>query len=83
MTEAEIESRAERMMDALDHRLLAGELTQADYDKEAAAIEDWAKRRLAKELDDSLPLVFPPNWRCVDGDGRTIAIIGAKAPKET
>jgi len=63
-----------------DRRLMAGELTQAEYNNEARAIDDWAKRRRAKEADPSLPLVFPPGWKRVDGEGRTIAIIGVGVP---
>lgn len=40
MTEDQIEARAERAMDRLDRRLLAGELSQADYDREVQSLAE-------------------------------------------
>lgn len=39
LTEDQIEARAERAMDRLDRRLLAGELSQADYDREVRSLD--------------------------------------------
>ncbi len=44
MTEAEAESRAERMMDRLDKRYLAGEMTCTQYNRAVATIDRWVKR---------------------------------------
>ena len=43
MNESQIESRAERMMDQLDRRYLAQELTQAQYDCYVRAIDAWTR----------------------------------------
>lgn len=43
MTEDQIERRVERMFDALDARLMRGDLTQAAYDAEAAKVSAWAE----------------------------------------
>ena len=40
--ERRIEAHVERLFNALDRRLLRGELTQAEYDRQAARIADWA-----------------------------------------
>ena len=42
MTEDEIERRVEALFDMLDWRLMSGELTQAEYDRQAAEIAAWA-----------------------------------------
>jgi hypothetical protein len=42
MTEDEIERRVEALFDMLDWRLKSGELTQAEYDRQAAEIAAWA-----------------------------------------
>jgi hypothetical protein len=43
MTEDQIERIAERKMDALDKRFMAGELSQAEYDKAVKALDQWTK----------------------------------------
>lgn len=43
MSEEQIERIAEQRMDALDRRLLAGELTQVDYDLEVKRLDQWAR----------------------------------------
>lgn len=56
MTEDQIEARAERAMDRLDRRLMAGEITQAEYEAAVAAIDRAASaaHRIAPDLIDSL-----------------------------
>ena len=44
MTEEAIEARVERLFNAIDRGLMAGRLTQAEYDHEAQAITAWADR---------------------------------------
>lgn len=44
MTEEAIEARVERLFNALDRGLMAGKLTQAEYDHEAQVITAWADR---------------------------------------
>jgi hypothetical protein len=41
MTEEQIERIAERKMDRLDARLMSGELSQAQYDAEVKALNQW------------------------------------------
>lgn len=48
MTEQQIEARAERLMDGLDRRLLAGEISQAQYESFVAAIERGVAAALGK-----------------------------------
>lgn len=48
MTEDQIESMAERAMDALDARLIGGRLTQAEYDARVKALNEWAEAEHAK-----------------------------------
>ncbi len=45
MTEEQIEHAVERKFDGLDARLMAGTLTQEEYDKESAKISAWADRK--------------------------------------
>jgi hypothetical protein len=45
MTEDQIERRIERVMDALDARLMDGRLSQADYDWEVKNLETWASQQ--------------------------------------
>jgi hypothetical protein len=42
MTEDQVERAVERMFDALDARLMAGKLSQAEYDAEGMKIARWA-----------------------------------------
>ena len=44
MTEEQIERAVERKFDALDARLMAGSLSQEEYDKASAGITAWADR---------------------------------------
>lgn len=39
MTEDQIEARAERAMDGLDRRLMRGDLSQAEYDREVISLD--------------------------------------------
>lgn len=41
MTEDQIERIAERKMDRLDARLMSGELSQAQYDTEVKALDEF------------------------------------------
>jgi len=41
LTEQEIEIRAERAIDRLDARLMRGELTREQYDREIGIIDAW------------------------------------------
>lgn len=43
MTEEQIERAVERKFDVIDRRLMAGELSQEDYDFCAFAITEWAR----------------------------------------
>jgi len=45
MTEQQIESRVERMVDSLDKRYLRGEFTESEYEREMANIDQWAERQ--------------------------------------
>jgi uncharacterized membrane protein len=45
-TERETEAWAERQMDKLDKRYMAGELTQEEYDNEVAGIGEKVQRLL-------------------------------------
>lgn len=43
LTAEQIERRAERTMDRLDRGLLAGIMTQAEYDREVSIVDKWAQ----------------------------------------
>jgi hypothetical protein len=43
LTEDQIERRVESRMNSLDARLMNGSLTQAEYDKETHALNQWAE----------------------------------------
>jgi uncharacterized membrane protein len=43
-----IERRAERLMDALDRRLMKGDLSQTEYDREVRALDAWANEEYRK-----------------------------------
>ena len=43
MTEEQIERTAQIRMDALDRRLLNGELRQDNYDRLVVLLDEWAK----------------------------------------
>lgn len=45
LTEEQIETRIERTIDGLDRRLMAGRLSQAEYDREMAAINAWGEEQ--------------------------------------
>jgi hypothetical protein len=45
MTEDQIERRVERVMDALDARLMDGRLSRADYDREVIILDKWASQQ--------------------------------------
>lgn len=47
MTEDQIERRVERMVDHLDALLLAGELSQRDYDSNMRDLDRWAEAQYA------------------------------------
>ena len=44
MTEEQIERSVERKFDSLDRRLMAGTLTQEEYNREAERIRRWADK---------------------------------------
>lgn len=48
MTESQIENRVEHLFDALDRQLMAGRMTQAEYDREAGLITTWADQMYAE-----------------------------------
>ena len=48
MTEDQIERHVERRTDTLDARLMAGSLTQAEYDAEQRALNQWAEAEYHK-----------------------------------
>lgn len=48
MTEEQIERRVESRMDALDRKLMRGELTQTDYDKAVSELDAWASEQYRK-----------------------------------
>jgi hypothetical protein len=45
MTEDQIERQVERAMDRLDARLMRGELSQAEYDREVSTLDKWAQQQ--------------------------------------
>ena len=47
--EQRVELAVERSMNALDKRLMAGKLTQAEYDAEARRIDAWAKQAMQEK----------------------------------
>jgi hypothetical protein len=49
MTEAEIERKAERVMDHLDRLLLAGDMSQKNYDAAVRDLEVWVQLRLLED----------------------------------
>jgi hypothetical protein len=48
MTEAQIERFIERMFDALDARLMRNEISQQEYDANAATIDHWTRQAYAR-----------------------------------
>jgi hypothetical protein len=48
MTEKEIEREAERRMDTLDRHLLAGVITQLQYELSVHDLEKWSKEEYTK-----------------------------------
>jgi hypothetical protein len=48
MTESQIESRVERLFNSLDRQLIAGRMTQPEYDFEAQRITDWADEEMMR-----------------------------------
>lgn len=48
MTEEQIERQVERKFNALDAALMAGRISQAEYDDAARAIDVWAEVCLAE-----------------------------------
>ena len=48
MTERQIETKVERMMDHLDRLLMAGELSQENYDAAVRDLDAWATLKLAE-----------------------------------
>ena len=57
--EAELEYMVEKMIDALDRRLLNDELTEEEYDREIARVDSWASRKY-EEMDRNHK--FKPEW---------------------
>jgi hypothetical protein len=54
MTEEQIELRVERMMDHFDRLLLAGQMSQRDYDKNVADLHRWTEaKRHAPSANDA------------------------------
>ena len=47
-TEDQIERSVERKFNSIDRRLMAGELTQEEYDAEAIRIRKWAEDQFSK-----------------------------------
>ena len=45
MTENQIERIIERKMDILDDRLMNGQLTQQQYDREVRELNRWARKQ--------------------------------------
>lgn len=52
MTEDQIERVVERSTNKADRRLMAGIMSQADYDAEMAELSAWADRKYAERLTD-------------------------------
>lgn len=42
LTEQQIEELAERHMDKLDRKLMRGEITQSEYEREVFILDKWA-----------------------------------------
>lgn len=45
MTEFDIECKVERATDRLDRRFMAGEIDQAEYDREIGILDKWAQQQ--------------------------------------
>ncbi len=45
LTEAEIELRVERQMDKLDKKLMRGEITQSEYEREVFILDKWSAQQ--------------------------------------
>ena len=45
LTEAEIELRVERQMDKIDRKLMRGEITQSEYEREVFILDKWAAQQ--------------------------------------
>lgn len=45
LTEAEIELRVERHMDKLDRKLMRGEITQSEYEREVFILDKWSAQQ--------------------------------------
>jgi len=54
MTEQQIERTVERRLDTLDARLMAGEITQDEYERESQAIGLWADLHYQASFERSL-----------------------------
>lgn len=61
LTEDRIERRVERATDALDARLIAGRLTQEEYDREIKALDQWATEQ-AGHMSQSLEETIHRLW---------------------
>ncbi len=57
MSEHEIERRVEFAVDRLDKRYLRGELSQREYDRETAKLDQWAQAQYDR-ISDISPLHF-------------------------
>ena len=45
LTERQIEDRAERHMDKLDRKLMRGEITQSEYEREVFILDKWTAQQ--------------------------------------
>jgi hypothetical protein len=45
LTESEIELRVERQMDKLDRKLMQGEITQSEYEREVFILDKWSAQQ--------------------------------------
>lgn len=45
LTEADIELRVERQMDKLDRKLMRGEITQSEYEREVFILDKWSAQQ--------------------------------------
>lgn len=45
LSQEQIERKVERSMNSLDARLMAGKLSQAEYDREVSILDKWAQQQ--------------------------------------
>lgn len=82
--EADIEAKAEGLMDKLDKRYLASDMTQAQYDAEVKKLDNWVKTKLQEakangraDADSRID-----GWRRRQGDLKRHRADASSSPKD-